>query len=76
METFTEAVDKFISSASWLTDEDAPMVAGLRIAGQMMDKKFSAATLAQFGLCYRTLMKKRPEAAGEEDELEALLNGA
>lgn len=74
MDTFTEAVDTFLASADWLGDDDAPMVASLRIMAAQLDKRFSAATMAQFGLSYRFLAKKAPQGEDTKDPLEALLN--
>ena len=74
MDTFTEAVDTFLAAADYLTEEDAPMIASLKIMARQLDKRFSAATMAQFGLSYRFLAKKAPKEDGVKDPLEALLN--
>lgn len=74
IETFEDAVNVFLANADWLTDEDAPMVASLVIMAKQLDKRFSAATMAQFGLSYRFLAKRRPDNESTKDPLEALLN--
>ena len=72
--TFTEAVEKFLAEASWLSGADAPMVASLQIMAAQLDKRFSAATMAQFGLSFRYLAKKAPADEGTKDPLERLLD--
>lgn len=75
METFEEATHAFLIAAKeWLTDEDAPMTASLVIMAKQLDKRFSAATMAQYGLSYRYLAKRRPAGENVIDPLEALLN--
>ena len=76
MNTFEEAVETFlIASKEWLQDVDAPAVVGLQIMARQLDKRFSAATAAQFNLAYRHLRKQAPDGEGDIDPLEALLNG-
>lgn len=72
-DTFTAATERFLEVADWLGDEDEPAVTSLKIMAAVMDKRFSAATMAQYGLVYRSLMKKRPDGTHEVDPLEALL---
>lgn len=75
MDTFVEATETFIeASKGWLTDEDAPAVASLRIMAKQLDKRFAAATAAQYNLAYRHLRKQAPDGAAAVDPLEALLD--
>jgi len=74
IETFEDAVNAFLADATWLDDADAPMVASLVIMAKKLDSRFSAATMAQFGLAYRFLAKRAPESEGIKDPLEALLD--
>ena len=75
METNEEALETFlIASKEWLKDEDAPAVMALRQMARQLDKRFSAATMAQYGLFLRALAKKAPTGEGDVDPLEALLN--
>jgi len=72
-DTYTEAVEAFLKNADWLGDEEAPMVTSLIVMARQLDKRFSAATMAQFGLSYRFLAKKAPQGDDVRDPLEALL---
>ena len=75
MDTNEEALETFlIDSKEWLTDGDAPAIAALRQMARQLDKRFSAATMAQYGLFLRSLQKKAPSGEGDFDPLEALLN--
>ena len=76
-DSFEEAVRLWIDSAkSWLAAEHEPGVTGLLICAKQLDKRFSAATMAQFGLMFRSLQKQNPNREGSErDPLEALLDG-
>lgn len=70
----TAATNKFLREAKpWLTPEDAPMVTGLKMLAAQLDREFQAALFTQYGVTYRTLLKKKPESAGEKDPLEGLL---
>lgn len=76
IQTFEDAVNAFLVSADdWLSADDAPMVASLVIMARQLDKRFSAATMAQFGLSFRYLAKKAPQDNEVVDPLERLLNG-
>ena len=75
MDTFEEATNAFLIAAKdWLTDEDEPMATSLIIMARQLDRRFSAATMAQYGLSYRYLAKRRPEDTETKDPLEALLD--
>lgn len=75
MNTNVEALETFlIDSKEWLTDADAPAVMALKQMAAQLDKRFSAATMAQYGLFLRALAKKAPDSEGDVDPLEALLN--
>lgn len=76
-ETFTAATDRFLAAAPWLTDEHAPAVIALRMLALELDTgKFQAATVSQYGLTYRSLLKAKPADTGPVDGLEAFLAGA
>lgn len=74
--TYVAAVNKFVKSArEWLTEEDEPAVTGLIMLARQLDEEFLAATYAQYGLTYRSLLKRKPsEDAGESDPLDDLLD--
>lgn len=75
METFTQATETFLAAADdWLTDEDSPAVASLRIMAAELDSNFVTATVAQYNLTYRHLLKKAAGDMQEVDPLEALLS--
>ena len=74
MDTNEEALEAFLIDAKeWLSDGDAPAIMALRQMARQLDKKFSAATMAQYGLFLRALQKKAPSENGDIDPLEALL---
>lgn len=75
MTTFTTAVRKFKKSAeAWLSDEDLPAIVALEKAAESLDEEITPALLAQYGLIYRSLLKKKPAASGEEvDPLDDLI---
>lgn len=75
MATFKDSVDKFKSSAPWLGDEDAPALAALDTLAETIDGgRVEAALISQFGLTYRSLVKRAPAKAGDRDELGGLLD--
>lgn len=73
--SYTESIETFLESAEWLTDVDVPAVTTLLLLAKRLDEEgFHAQTIAQFGLCYRALLKRAPGGDDEEtDPLEALL---
>ncbi len=76
MKSFTEAVEEFVEAADWLGPEDMPAVTALEQAAYELDSNgVQAALLNTFGLTYRNLMKKRPSAQSEVNELDDLLDG-
>lgn len=75
LDSNVEALETFlIDSKEWLSDADAPAVMALKQMAAQLDKRFSAATMAQYGLFLRALAKKAPSAEGDIDPLEALLS--
>jgi hypothetical protein len=75
IQTFAEAVETFLlASDSWLTDEDAPAVAALRASALQLDVELTGALLAQHGLIYRSLLRRKPATPPTVDPLEALLS--
>lgn len=75
MRGFTEAINKFITSADWLQDEDAVAVVSLLAMAAELDTadKLNPPLVAQFGLTYRNLLKKKPVGDTEVDPLADLL---
>lgn len=75
MTQFTTAVAAFKASAnSWLSDDDAPAIAALEAAAAQLDKEMTPALLAQYGLIYRSLLKRKPgDTAEAGDELDDLI---
>ena len=73
--TYAQAVRKFLKTADWLTDDDAPMVTGLINLAKELDnsERFHAQTYAQYGLTFRYLAKRKPvetETLEEDGDLE------
>ncbi len=72
-----EALDKFEASAeSWLTDDDAPALAVLRLLAEELDAEPTAALAGQYGLTYRNLLRRKPAAAPEKDAAQAAMDAA
>jgi hypothetical protein len=73
--TFKYAVRKFKKSAEdWLSDEDFPAVQALEAMAKELDVKMTPALLSQYGLAYRSLMKKKPGTGAEDgDELDDII---
>lgn len=75
--SFLESVETFILSAKpWLTDEDSPAITTLRVLAKSLDERMNGTLLQQFGLTYRNLLSRRPQADDEEgDELDGIIPG-
>jgi hypothetical protein len=76
---FANAVRKFKrDAADWLTDEDAPAVIALEVMAAELDGgNLSPALLGQYGLAYRSLLKRKPVGdASADDPLERALRQA
>lgn len=74
VKSFTKAVEEFLKEADWwLTEEDYPATVALQHMAAQLDIEMTPALLSQYGLTYRSLLKKRPAAEPETDELEDLL---
>ncbi|GMA34734.1 hypothetical protein [Demequina litorisediminis] len=76
--TYREAVTAFIEASPWLSPVDMPALVTLTSLADLLDAGDpKPATVAQFGLTYRSLLKTAPQAdAGAEDPLEAALRDA
>lgn len=70
---FMDETLKFISAATWLRDEDGPAVMALLAMADELDKKINPPLIAQYGLTYRNLLKRKPEETESLDELGRLL---
>ncbi len=70
---FMEETLKFVSTATWLNDEDGPAVIALLAMAAELDEKINPPLIAQYGLTYRNLLKRKPQSAEEVDELAKLL---
>lgn len=57
MTTFSEAVEAYLEANKGYPKSLEPMVTGLRQLAAVLDRKFSAAVYAQYGLTYRHLHK-------------------
>lgn len=73
MYTFTETTHKFIAQADWLTVEDEPAIAALLAMADELDRNLNPPLVAQYGLTYRNLLKRKPSAPEQVDELARLL---
>lgn len=71
--TFTKATLEFIHSATWLTDEDNPAIVSLIAMARELDERLNPPLVAQYGLTYRNLLKRKPETENDLDELGKLL---
>lgn len=74
--SFVDSTEKFLNSAEWLTDSDAPAVMGLRAAAQELDIELSAALLGQYRLLYAGLLKRQPALPVQVDPVAALIDQA
>lgn len=74
MQTATEA---FLTAADgWLSDEDSPAVATLRMAAEQLDKDPQSAMLSTYNRTYQALLKRKPKEAPQESALEKALREA
>jgi hypothetical protein len=71
--TFTAATLEFIHSATWLTDEDNPAIVSLIAMARELDDRLNPPLVAQYGLTYRNLLKRKPGNEDAPDELGKLL---
>ena len=71
--TFTNVTLKFISESSWLTDEDGPAIVALLAMAGELDENINPHLIAQYGLTYRNLLKRKPGGEDAPDELGRLL---
>lgn len=78
MATYRTAVRRFKRSAKdWLTDEDSPAVTALEnIADELDGGNVSPALISQYGLAYRSLLKRKPvDTSAEVDPLDDIIPG-
>jgi hypothetical protein len=73
MQTFSESTQIFIDRATWLTEDDAPAVVTLLALAAELDANLNPPLVAQYGLTYRNLLKRKPVEIEEVDELAKLL---
>jgi hypothetical protein len=73
MTTFTESTGRFLAAATWLTEDDQPAVVTLMALAAELDVNLNPPLVAQYGLTYRNLLKRKPTIAEEVDELAKLL---
>ena len=71
--TFSESIDLFLSNADWLDDDDLPAIVALKAMAAELDQAINPPLVAQFGLTYRNLLKRKPAMSEELDELAKLL---
>lgn len=78
MVSFSEAVDKFEAASPWLGDADLPALVTLRaLADELDEGKMVPALIAQYGLTYRALRARSPQADNAPvDPLAAALEAA
>lgn len=78
MQSFKAAVNAFQKDAVWLGDADLPAIVSLHKIAEALDGgEMSPAMLSQFGLTYRSLLKRAPSDAPEKvDPLEQALQDA
>lgn len=72
--SFTQAVAEFVAASPWLGPQDAPALVSLRAMATRLDNGgMTPALLSQYGLAYRSLLKRAPSEAPAQDEFERLL---
>lgn len=74
-QTYAQSVEAFLRECDWLTPLDAPAVAILRHLAADLDDGAGAAVVAQYGVAYRNLLKRQPDAQGESDPVGELIDG-
>lgn len=74
MTPFADSLSEFLGASPWIGPLDAPAVASLRAMAFELDAGgMTPALLSQWGLAYRSLIRRAPQDAPPEDEFEALL---
>lgn len=71
--TFSQAVSRFLETATWLDDGHLPSVMALRALAVELDREVTAALVAQFGLLHRSLLKAKPVEAAAANPFEELI---
>ncbi|WP_084130319.1 hypothetical protein [Demequina sp. NBRC 110055] len=68
--TYKGAVRAFIDASPWLTDADLPALVTLKKLAAALDAgEDRTAVVAQFGLTFRNLQARAPQADGSGDDL-------
>jgi len=68
-------VQEFENSCDWLTVEDGLALTSLYLMAEELDNNgIQGPIISAFGLAYRSLLKRAPQAKGTGDELEGLLS--
>lgn len=72
---FVTSLNKFLKAATWLGPIDAPAVASLKAMAKELDSssQLSPSLLSQYGLSYRSLLKRAPAEDAADAEFERLL---
>lgn len=72
--SYTQAVERFKKASPWLSDEDAPALVILESLAEQLDSgDTKPATVSQFGLAYRALLKRAPSSDADGDELDGII---
>lgn len=76
--SFVAATEAFENASSWLSTEDEPALTTLyAIAEELDEGDRTPALVAQYGLTYRSLLKRAPQVdEGAGDPLEEALRAA
>lgn len=72
--TYTGATRKFLGSLGEVSDQEEPLVMGLRSMARELDKQYQAATYTQYRRTINDLLKMRGDGGPEKDPLEELLD--
>lgn len=75
-DSLTQATEKMITAAAWLTPTDAPALALLRSLAIEIDRDPTAALASAYGTAYRALVKRAPATAPPKTGLAAALEEA
>jgi len=68
-------VQEFENSCDWLTVEDGLALTSLYLMAEELDNNgIQGPIMGAFGIAYRALLKRAPQAKGTNDELEGLLS--
>jgi hypothetical protein len=77
LKSFTDSTEAFLKVATYLGTEDEPMVTALRQVAAELDASDSIVVglVKEYGVIYRTLMKKAGKQEAPKTDKQAFLQG-